>query len=165
MTFTKAPPIIKVREGTGISCSLRYSKAGIGSFKIYINAPVQERVWGKRVGGQRCNVMVGRGSDEGLLRIELAKDGEFEFREFMKGSVALSTGAWDLLPKSARPSVQVKIKYFGDGVLDVVLPSWAHPSGHDGKLAEEHGIKGGAAPKGKTGRLKAQASAMSRAVK
>ena len=142
MSFTEAPPAPSPKPTkTGITCSLRSSKRGV-VFKLILNAAVQERVFGCSIDGKTVKVLIGRGADEGRLQVYLDEDAKFTAKKSMHGSAAITMGAWDLFPKDSRPAASGGLKNmeYGKGLL-IDLPSWARPSGCDGRMAVEHGLK------------------------
>lgn len=136
MPFTSAPPLPAPRpSGTGITCSTRISKRG-NTFWLIFNEDAQKRYFGRSIIGEKADVRIGRGSDEGKMQITLGA-GDFEVHKGMRGSATIKVGAWDLLPKDKRPAASGEPINFNERSMVLKLPSWAKPSSHDGKIAQE----------------------------
>ena len=144
MSFNPAPSVAPPKTaGDGISFSLLISKRSKAA-RFYINAAAQERYFGGEIVGKKAVCLVGRGSDEGRVRIMLSDDGDFQFTASMKGTAVLKVGHWDLLPDDKRPSAQCKVISHTNVQLDLELPTWACPSKIGGKMAEKFALKRGA---------------------
>lgn len=176
MSFSSAPPVPSpAPQGSGISCYLRIGKRG-SSFTTHFSAAMQDRIFGGPIRDQSFAMEVGRGSDEGKLRIvrlgpNLAIDGPmFIARSSVRGGASIKSGVWDLLPKDKRPGSAVELLSYDNNSCVLKLPSWARPSARDGQLGQEFALKPAprapaTADQGKQSRLQEQAAAMGRAVK
>lgn len=176
MSFSSAPPVpAPAPQGGGISCYLRIGKRG-SSFTIYFSAAMQDRIFGGPIRDQSFAMAVGRGSDEGKLKVsrfgpDIAADSPmFIARSSVRGGASIKSGVWDLLPKDKRPGSAVELLSYDDHSCILKLPSWARPSARDGQLGQEFGLKpaprASAAPESnKHTRIQEQAAAIGRAVK
>ncbi len=141
MPFSDAPPpAAPAATGSGISFGLSVGKRR-SSCRLTIRKAAQEKIFGADLTGKRAHVKVGRGADEGRLLIQIARDGEFEFRPSMHGSVMLTLGTWDLLPKDKRPAAECSLHSVNGSSVVLQLPSWTKPSGVGGRIAAEHSLK------------------------
>ena len=143
MPFTDlAPPNSGVQVGSGVSFGLSVSKSGKATCRLTMRAAAQEKLFGKSVIGAKCMLQVGRGADEGLLRLVLCDDGDFLFARSMRGSASVKIKAWDLLPKDKRPAQQIEVKTMPSNIEVIFrLPKWCRPSGVGGKMEAEFGLK------------------------
>ncbi|MBV7394571.1 hypothetical protein [Mameliella sediminis] len=143
MPFKDArPPVQAAGPGTGVSISLAINKAGGGKVRLTLREDVQTARFGGPVAGKRFAVQIGRGSDEGRLRIFLDAMGAFEARAGIKGGATLYVAAWDLLPKSPRKAEPCRLKPFErQGELILELPDFCRPSRAGGKMDQEFGLR------------------------
>lgn len=146
MPFTDiAPPPAPPPPGTGFTFSLQVTKR-ITKARLIIRADKQDQFFGGSVAGKAFSAQVGRGSDEGKLRLVLDPQGDLEAKPTMKGSVIINMRAWDLLPKDKRPAAACEVLSAPSShELILKLPSFCKPSGVDGKLAAEFALKKGGA--------------------
>ena len=143
MPFTDiAPPPPPPAPGTGISLGLSIPKRGSGKVRLTIRADQQERIFGGPIADKTFSAQVGRGKDEGLLRLVMDPEGDLTAKASMKGSAFISMMAWDLLPKYKRPSGPCEVTQMPSNVEVIIsLPSWAKPSGVGGKISTEFALK------------------------
>lgn len=156
MSFKSAPAAPgRKKIGTGISISLRELKGGRQKVRITFSTKIQTLIFGGPMAGRRFDVQVGRGTDEGKLRIveigdgEVVENGEFTARPGVKGSASLFVGSWDLLPKGKRTAAPCEVAFSpraGECILK--LPAWCRPSGVGGRMEEQHGLKRAGAARG-----------------
>lgn len=146
MTFTPVPlPPAKAPNGTGLSFSLQLFR-NVRKARLTIRADMQEQVFGGSIIGKTVSAQVGRGSDEGKLRVVLDPEGGLIAQKSVKGNAFISMGAWDLLPKDKRPAGSCKVVANPSQTEMIVqLPDWCKPSASGGKLASEFGLKRSAA--------------------
>lgn len=110
--------------------------------RLTFRADMQERLFGGPIEGKKFHVQVGRGADEGSLRIVMTEDGEFEAGSGIKGSSSIHMAGWDLLPKDKRPAASCKVKSAPSNVEAIItLPPYCRPSGVGGKMAAEFSLK------------------------
>lgn len=142
MPFTDiAPPAPAKAPGSGFSLGLQESKARGQIARLTIRGDMQERFFGKSVAGLKFSAQVGRGADEGRLRLVLDEQGDLEAKASVKGSVFIAMKAWDLLPKGKRPAGACEVQRApSNHEVILVLPGWCKPSGVDGKIAQEHAL-------------------------
>lgn len=150
MPFTDAHPVPgPAPAGTGITFSYTVSKRGVKKARITVRADRQVQLFGEPIDGKRFHIQIGRGADEGRLRIVKTSDGEFVGKAGIKGSASISFGGWDLLPKDKRPAASCEVHATPSNVEVILrLPSWCRPSGAGGKMEQEFGLgraKGGKA--------------------
>ncbi|KHQ51126.1 hypothetical protein [Mameliella alba] len=143
MPFKDArPPVQAAGPGTGVSISLTINKAGNGKVRLTLREDVQSSRFGGPIAGQRFSIQIGRGCDEGRLRIARDDNGAFEARSGIKGGATLYVAAWDLLPKSPRKAEPCKMKPFErEGELILDLPDFCRPSRSGGRMDQEFGLK------------------------
>lgn len=142
MPFTDvAPPTIK-KPGTGISLSLRKTaRAGVTA-RLTFTEQKQRDLFGDAIHGRAAHIQVGRGVDEGRLRLVFTEDGEFTFSSGVQGSASIVMAAWDLLPKDKRPAEACTVHSRPSNYeVILTLPKFCRPSGLGGKLEQEHGLK------------------------
>ncbi len=145
-TDAKAPPP-PAPPGTGVSIGLQINKAGEGRVRITVREDQQHRRFGGPIAGKRVTVQIGRGSDEGRLRIALDENGAFEVRAGIKGSASIIVAAWDLLPRSPRKSEPCTIKPGSqEGEIVLELPPFCRPSAKGGRMDAEFGLKSTKSP-------------------
>lgn len=151
MSFTPAPPLpAPAPPGTGISLGLSVTgRSKKVTARVNFTASAQVETFGRAIDTEkdRADVLVGRGQDEGILRIRVHPEGEFPFGSAVNGSVNIKTARWDLLPSDKRPSAPCtalgEIEGEGGAICrNIKLPHWARPSARGGKLDTEFGIKG-----------------------
>lgn len=148
MTFHNAPVSSTKAQpgGTGISASLRFTKSG-GKVRIAFTITAQRNLFGGSIAGQRFACAVGRGSDEGRIKVAAAPEGDFEAKPFLgNGGVTLTLGAWDLLPREDRPRHECKIAKVDapaerETSIVLQLPDWASPSKPGGRMEAEHRLE------------------------
>jgi hypothetical protein len=143
MPFTDARPVeSKTPNGTGISMSLSEPKRGRQVVRLTFSSAVQVALFGGPIRDLRFDIGIGRGADEGKLRLVLVDDGEFVAGGGVAGSASIRITAWDLLPKSKMPSAAISIDHRPSNVEVILkLPSWAKPNGAGGRMEQEFGIK------------------------
>jgi hypothetical protein len=146
MSFTPVPlPPAKAPSSTGLSFSLQFFR-NVRKARLTIRADLQEQAFGKSIIGEKFSAQVGRGSDEGKLRVVLDPEGGLVAQASVKGTAFISMGAWDLLPKDKRPAAPCKVDANPSQTEMIVqLPEWCKPSAKDGKLASEFRLKRSAA--------------------
>ncbi len=142
MPFTAAkPPPPPAPPGTGVSLSITVSKSGQARARLSIRGDVAEQVFGGPIVGKAFAVEIGRGADEGRLRIARDPTGAFEARKGLKSVATLWIAAWDLLPKSPRRAEPCRVRAGGgDGELILEMPDFCRPSAKGGKMEAEHGL-------------------------
>lgn len=143
MAFTDIapPPEPKGSGSTGISLGLRVTKSRGVLARLTISEEQQNLLFGGPVNGKRFHMMIGRGQDEGIMKLCLTSDGDIEAKTSAKGAVFLTMKGWDLLPKDGRPAAQCTVKSHPSNVeLYLCLPSWCRPNGVGGKMEAEFGI-------------------------
>lgn len=145
MSFTPVPlPPAKAPSSTGLSFSLQFFRS-VRKARLTIRAEMQEQLFGKSIIGEKFSAEVGRGSDEGKLRVVLDPEGGLVAQASVKGTAFISMGAWDLLPKDKRPAASCKVAASpSEKEVIVQLPEWCKPSAAGGKLASEFGLTRGA---------------------
>jgi len=143
MPFTDiAPPPAPKPAGTGISFGMSINKAKQVKVRLTIREDLQLQLFGEAIAGKKMSAQVGRGSDEGLLRLILDESGDLEAKGGIKGSVYINMAGWDLLPKDKRPSAPCAVKSAPSNFEVILkLPAFCRPSGVGGKMEEEFGLK------------------------
>lgn len=143
MVFTDAAlPKKGSGSGTGLSLAVRVTKGRGVLARLTLTETVQNTLFGGAVAGLHFHAQVGRGSDEGRLRLVQADDGEFVAKASVRGSVTITMAAWDLLPKDRRPAGACKVHSRPsnfEAILD--LPTWSKPSGAGGRMEVDFGLK------------------------
>lgn len=142
MPFTDIPALpAPPPPGTGISFGLQITRAG-RKVRLTIRADLQEQLFGGPIEEKRFNAQVGRGADEGRLRLVMCDDGPLVARKGMRGSAFINMAGWDLLPNDKRPAAPAKIHSTPSNVeVILTLPDYCRPSGRAGKMEAEFGIK------------------------
>ena len=144
MPFTDIapPPIPAGSSGTGISMSMSEIKKRGTKVRLTITEEMQIKMFGGPIHGKKFVAQVGRGPDEGLLRLVVVDDGDLVAKAGVKGSASIPMSGWDLLPKDKRPASSCELKSSPSNVEAILeLPSWCKPSGVGGKIAAEHALK------------------------
>lgn len=126
MTFTKLRPV--PTGGTpksGIRASAKVDRAaGVELVRLSINAKAQEELFDGPISEKRFDLEVGRGPDQGKLRMRENADGAFRPRKMMKGTVLFSISAWYGLPDGAHKPSDCEAEDVQDGII-LRLPDWA----------------------------------------
>jgi hypothetical protein len=125
MSFTPAsPPTIKpTGAGTGFSISFLYSKKS-KVVRITVTASAQAEHFGGSIIGKRLDLMIGRDSDRGRIKLVLAEEGVFEVVGGIKGSAFIKADRWNLLPDDKRPPQSLLVAFTDATGTTLMLPDW-----------------------------------------
>ncbi len=129
--FTQAKPVETegYQPGPKITSGFPSSRS-MKSVHLTLNALAQESLFGRGIAGEQVDVAIGRGDDEGKLKLSVGT-GPFTAKRGVNGSVRITMRFWDLLPKTHYPSGRCEYLKAVEGGVIIKLPNWTRPGFRD----------------------------------